>query len=197
MDTMRGLAGSKKFSSERNIVTFGDELPRRESGNAIARGENADLPPPIISRGQLPVISAVSGTSTTELQPPDEPDAIPTTFGALKKDGTGKKLDRRASGTSSKGSKGSLGYLASSILGAFSSGKKKDEIDAFVDDDSLSGDEEEGFERGLNEENVVDLNGSTDLNGSDNRLSLPSPPAARPGIFKQMERASMRRFKTK
>ena len=194
MDTLRGFSGSKKYASERNIVTFGDELPRRGSGNAIAQGQNADLPPPIVSRGQLPVISAVSGASTANLQAPDEAEAIPTTFGSLKKDGAGKKLDRRASGTSSKGSKGSLGSLASSILGAFSSGKNKHEIDAFVDDDSLSGDEEDKVEKDISEENVVGLNG--ELNGSDNRLSLPSP-AVRPGIFKQMERASMRRFKTK
>ena len=152
-------------------------------------------PPPIISRGQLPVISAVSGASTAELQPPDEPEAIVTTFGSLKKDGTGKKLYRRVSGASSKGSKGSLGSLASSILGAFSSGKKKHNTDAFVDDDSLS--EDEDVEKGRTEENIVELNGSAVLNGGDNRLSLPSPPVARPGIFKQMERASMRRFKTK
>ena len=189
MDTKRGLAGNKKSSSERNIVTFGDDMPHRGSGNAIVHGQNADLPPPIISRGQLPVISAVSGTSTSELQLPDEPGDIPTTFGSLKKDGTGKKLDRRASGTSSKGSKGSLGSLASSILGAFSSGKKKHEIDAFVDDDSLSGNEEEDVEIGITEENVVDLNGSTEFNGSDNRLSLPSPPAARPDNGKGQSQA--------
>ena len=196
MDTLLGFSGNKKYASDRNIiVTFGDDLPRRDSGNAIAQGQNADLPPPIISRGQLPVISAVSGASTAELQPPDEPEAIVTTFGSLKKDGTGKKLYRRVSGASSKGSKGSLGSLASSILGAFSSGKKKNNTDAFVDDDSLS--EDEDVEKGITEENIVELNGSAVLNGGDNRLSLPSPPVARPGIFKQMERASMRRSKTK
>ena len=200
MDTLRGFSANKKYSSERHFVTFGDELPRREIDDVIAHARNADSPPPIISRGQLPVISAVSGTSASELQvPADEPEAaIPTTFGSLKKDGTGKKLDRRASGTSSKGSKGSLGSLASSILGAFSSGKQKNEVDAFIDDDSLSrGEEEEDIESGINGENVVDLNGSADLSGGDNRLSLPSPPTARSGIFKQMERASKRRLKTK
>ena len=76
--------------------------------------------------------------------------------------------------------------------------KKKLGTDAFVDDDSLSGDEEEDVEKGITEENNIDdLSGSAVLIGSDNRLSLPSSPAARPGIFEQMERASMRRFKTK
>jgi len=188
MDTLRGFTKEKKHASDRHIVTFGDAPLRRGSGDVILGFGNS--PPPIVSGGQLPVISAISGTSISDMQLADEAEDIPTTLGALKKhDGSGKRLDRRASGTSSKGSKGSLGSLASSILGAFS-GKRTNEVDIFGDDDSLSdnrdGDVESGTGCG-----VADIDGST-----DNRLSLPTPPL-RSSMFKKMERASKRRFVTK
>jgi tetratricopeptide (TPR) repeat protein len=191
MDTLHGLREETSGSAAKTAVTFGVSAPRRASGDVPAQVINDDSPPPVVSRGQLPVISAVSGDS--EFQPPEAPGSIPTTLAPLKKDGDIKRLDRRASGTSSKGS---IRSLASSILGAFS-GKRKDDGDAFEDDDSLSDDEDGDIEACQNEENVLNLNGSADLDGGENRLSLPAQPPVSSNMFRTMKRASKQRFVTK
>lgn len=147
MDTLYGFAKlpkpeKKRYSSNGHIVSFGDDEPFRQS--------SGDVPPPIVTGGQLPVISAVSGTSISEKQQDDEVVDIPTTLGPLKKEeGNGKRPDRRASGLS-RGSIGSLRSLASSIRSALS-GKRRSSSNMFADDDSLSDDVDDDIEAGSRE----------------------------------------------
>ena len=147
MDTLYAFAKlpkpeKKRYSSNGHIVSFGDDEPFRQS--------SGDVPPPIVTGGQLPVISAVSGTSICEKQQDDEVVDIPTTLGPLKKEeGNGKRPDRRASGLS-RGSIGSLRSLASSIRSALS-GKRRSSSNMFADDDSLSDDVDDDIEAGSRE----------------------------------------------
>jgi len=152
MDTLHGFAKlpkpeKKRFSSNGHIVvTFGDDEPFRQSSGDVTFGFD-NSPPPIVTGGQLPVISAVSGTSISEKQQDDEVVDIPTTLGPLKKDvGNKKRPDRRASGLS-RGSKGSLRSLASSIRSALS-GKRRSSSNMFADDDCLSDDVDDDIEAG-------------------------------------------------
>lgn len=154
MDTLHGFANLSKpektrYSLNGHIVSFGDDEPVRQSGGDVPFGFG-NSPPPIVTGGQLPVISAVSGTSISEKQQYDEVVDIPTTLGPLKKDdGNGKRPNRRASGLS-KGSIGSLTSLASSIRSALS-GKRRNRSNLFADDDSLSDDVDDDIEAGSRE----------------------------------------------
>ena len=150
MDTLHGLAKipkpeKKRYTSDGHIVTFGDDPFRRSSGDMPLGFGNS--PPPIVTGGRLPVISAVSGTSTSEQQQDEEAVVIPTTLGPLKKDDDNEtRPDRRASGLS-RGSKGSLRSLASSIRSALSGRRRSSNM--FAGDDSLSDDDGEDVEAGI------------------------------------------------
>ena len=150
MDTLHGFAKlpkpeKKRFTSDGNVVSFSDQPFRRSSGDTPFGFGNS--PPPVVTGGQLPLISGVSGTSYSEMQQDDEAVKIPTTFGSLKKnDDNGKRPDRRASGLS-RGSKGSLRSLASSIRSALS-GRRRSSANMFADDDSLSDNDDDDIEAG-------------------------------------------------
>jgi hypothetical protein len=150
LDTIRGFAKipkpeKKRYTSDGNIVTFGDQPFRRSTGDKPLGFGNS--PPPIITGGELPVISAVSGTSIIEKQQ-DEAAEIPIILGSLKTDdGNGKRPDRRVSDLR-RGSNGSLGSLASSIRSALS-GRRRSSSNMFADDDSLSDDDDGDVEAGI------------------------------------------------